>query len=128
MPEKRTVRARPSLFRKTDAGVPELEQPDSGLAERPAGEPGEPQDVPLVNHQDGTGAEPPASLPADQPAGAPARPPRIKATFYLTADDIVAIDTMQTEAFKRTGKKPERSELVSRAIQALFQRRDLPAS
>ena len=44
---------------------------------------------------------------------------RIKATFYLYPDDILAIDYMQIEEFKQTGKKPERSEVVSRAIQAL---------
>lgn len=41
---------------------------------------------------------------------------RIKATFYLEPDDILAIDSMQSEEFKKTGKKPERSEIVSRAI------------
>ena len=45
---------------------------------------------------------------------------RIKATFYLEPDDVVAIDVMLTEEFKRTGKKPERSQLVSHAIQHLF--------
>jgi len=49
----------------------------------------------------------------------PAKRARIKATFYLYPDDILAIDYMQIEEFKRTGKKPERSEVVSRAIQAL---------
>lgn len=41
---------------------------------------------------------------------------RIKATFYLEPDDILAIDSMQSQEFKKTGKKPERSEIVSRAI------------
>lgn len=44
---------------------------------------------------------------------------RIKATFYLNPEDILAIDSMQSEEFRQTGKKPERSEIVSRAIQAL---------
>lgn len=44
---------------------------------------------------------------------------RIKATFYLNPDDVLAIDHMQSEEFRQTGKKPERSEIVSRAIQAL---------
>lgn len=44
---------------------------------------------------------------------------RIKATFYLYPDDILAIDYMQIDEFKQTGKKPERSEIVSQAIQAL---------
>lgn len=44
---------------------------------------------------------------------------RTKATFYLHREDIAAIDEMQTEEFLRTGKKPERSDLVHRAIQLL---------
>lgn len=80
--QRRTLRSRPTLFRKTDEIVPELEA-------------------------------------AEQPERTPAKPPRIKATFYLSRDDIIAIDTMQTEEFRRTGKKPERSELVSRAVQLL---------
>ncbi len=47
------------------------------------------------------------------------QPLRVKATFYLNSEDIIAIDQMQTEEFKRTGKKPERSHIVSRAIQGL---------
>lgn len=44
---------------------------------------------------------------------------RVRATVYLEPEDVVAIDRMQTEEFLRTGKKPERSELVSRAIKQL---------
>ena len=53
-----------------------------------------------------------------------AKQPRIKATFYLTADDIIAIDTMQTNQFRLNGKKPEKSELVSEAIQLLFRQQN----
>jgi hypothetical protein len=45
---------------------------------------------------------------------------RIKATFYLEPEDILAIDQLQTDSFRESGKKPERSELVSQAIQTLF--------
>jgi hypothetical protein len=48
----------------------------------------------------------------------PAKPMRIKATFYLHKEDIIAIDEMQTKRFREHGKKPEKSELVSEAIQA----------
>ncbi len=44
---------------------------------------------------------------------------RIKATFYIDPEDVLAIDEMQSNEFRRTSKKPERSEIVSRAIQAL---------
>jgi hypothetical protein len=50
-----------------------------------------------------------------------AKPRRIKATFYLHKEDIIAIDEMQTKRFREQGKKPEKSELVSEAIQALSQ-------
>jgi predicted Ser/Thr protein kinase len=46
---------------------------------------------------------------------------RIKATFYLYPEDILAIDYIQSEEFKRSRKKPERSEIVSKAIQLLRQ-------
>ena len=51
----------------------------------------------------------------------PAKPMRIKATFYLHPEDIIAIDEMQTKHFREHGKKPEKSELVSEAIQAFSQ-------
>lgn len=51
------------------------------------------------------------------PEGQTSRQRRIKATFYLNPEDVLAIDEMQSNEFRRTGKKPERSEIVSRAIQ-----------
>ena len=58
-------------------------------------------------------------LTANQLDSRPAKPRRIKATFYLHPEDIIAIDEMQTKRFREHGKKPEKSELVSEAIQAL---------
>ena len=46
-------------------------------------------------------------------------PKRIKVTVYLNPDDVVAVDELQIAEFKKTGKKPEKSEIVSRAIQLL---------
>ncbi len=60
--------------------------------------------------------ERPDSRPEDNQ---PSDRPRIKATFYLMPEDIVIIDRIQTQEFIRTGKKPQRSEIVSRAIQLL---------
>ncbi|MBZ0254283.1 MAG: hypothetical protein K8I02_13160, partial [Candidatus Methylomirabilis sp.] len=45
--------------------------------------------------------------------------PRIKATFHLTVDDILVIDRLQSLEFSQTGKKPERSHIVGRALQLL---------
>jgi hypothetical protein len=92
MAERKTVRERPSIFRRTDQVVPELEEPT-----------------------------PSASPTSEHSNSQTSKQPRVKATFYLNPEDIIAIDTMQTEEFRRTGKKPERSEVVSRAIQLLRQ-------
>ena len=54
-----------------------------------------------------------------EPEPPPADPQRIKATFYLYAEDIVTIDQIQTSEFVRTGKKPQRSEIVSRALRLI---------
>ncbi len=54
-----------------------------------------------------------------QPASKPAKQHRIKATFYLRLEDIIAIDELQTQRLREQGKKPEKSELVSEAIQLL---------
>lgn len=83
--KERTLGTRGSIFRKTDKGIPELEQ-SAEEVKRPE------QRISKQN--------------------------RIKATFYLNPEDVLAIDEMQSNEFRRTCKKPERSELVSRAIQA----------
>lgn len=53
-----------------------------------------------------------------QPEPEEARP-RVKATFYLHPEDVVTIDRIQMQEFLSTGKKPQRSEIVSRALQLL---------
>ena len=47
------------------------------------------------------------------------KPELIKATFYLYPEQILAIDEMQSAEFRKTRKKPDRSELVRRAIMLL---------
>jgi hypothetical protein len=54
-----------------------------------------------------------------EPEPPPTDSPRIKATFYLYPEDIVTIDQIQTNEFLRTGKKPQRSEIVSRALRLI---------
>jgi hypothetical protein len=54
-----------------------------------------------------------------------AKQQRIKATFYLQPEDIIAIDEMQTKRFREKGKKPEKSELVSEAIQLLSKQQNI---
>lgn len=90
------MRPIPSILRRTDEGLPAPEQQTSQILDQPV------------------------SQPARQP-DAKRKPERerVKATFYLEREDIVALDEMQTAAFKEAGRKPERSELVSQAIQLL---------
>lgn len=83
--KERTLGTRGSIFRKTDKGIPELEQ---------------------------------SAEEVKRPEQRTSKQNRIKATFYLNPEDVLAIDEMQSNEFRRTRKKPERSELVSRAIQA----------
>lgn len=98
MAREKTLAERPSIFRRTDQGIPELD------SETP-------------RHLDIQESRRPG-VPVDREA-------RVKATFYLEKDDIVAIDTMQTEEFKRSGKKRERSQIVSQAIREMFERRSV---
>ena len=58
-----------------------------------------------------------------RPARQISKPDRIKASFYLNPEDVLAIDEMQSDEFRRTGKKPERSHIVSQAIQAYKEQR-----
>ncbi len=52
----------------------------------------------------------------EQKDAQPEKPPLVKATVYLTPDDVLAIDKIQSDEFRATGKKPRRSAVVCRAI------------
>jgi hypothetical protein len=56
------------------------------------------------------------------------RPRRIKRTFYLPPNDVYALDEIQAREHRRTGKKPELSELVSQAIRLLDQKAEINLS
>src|SRR5215471_6065069 len=94
------ARKKPSVYSRALKQVQQSQQEDE-----------EHLDSQTVKHQD--------SLTVRQLDSKPAKPRRIKATFYLHPEDIIAIDEMQTKRFREHGKKPEKSELVSEAIQAL---------
>jgi len=106
MSNRKTLDGRPSIFRRSTNEA--TGEPDGQTAER--------SDAQTLEHPD--------SQELGRLDNKAAKTQRIKATFYLEAADIVAIDRMQTEEFTRTGKKPERSQLVSRAIQALIKQQD----
>jgi hypothetical protein len=50
----------------------------------------------------------------------PPAPPLTKVTVYLRHEDVLAIDYLVSEEFRRTGKRPRRSKIVGRAIQGLL--------
>jgi hypothetical protein len=50
-------------------------------------------------------------------------PPLIKVTVYMTPEDVLAIDELVSHEFRTTGKRPRRSTIVCRAIQALHERK-----
>ncbi len=109
MSNRKTLDGRPSIFRRSTNEM--TGESDIQTAERSDAQP--------LEQPDSQELEQPDSQELGRLDNKAAKTQRIKATFYLDAADIVAIDRMQTEEFTRTGKKPERSHLVSRAIQAL---------
>ncbi len=46
-----------------------------------------------------------------------------KCTFYLSDEDILALDEMQSDEFRRTRKRTDRSHLVRQAIQHYYKSR-----
>jgi hypothetical protein len=66
-----------------------------------------------------------ASQLLQQADSKPDKQQRTKATYYLNMEDIITIDTIQTKRFRATGKKPEKSELVSEAIQLLSKQENI---
>ncbi len=68
-------------------------------------------------------AAPPRPAEAPEPEE-PDRPFLVKATVYLTPEDVLAIDKMVSDEFRATGRKPRRSTVVSRAIQLLAAQRE----
>ena len=93
---KHPLNDRPSIFRRTDQGVPELsEHPDI-----------QESDHPMAPHP-----------------GRSAPPRRIKRTFHLPPEDVLLLDELQVADHRRTGRKPELSALVSEAIRLLRDQR-----
>ncbi|GEM_PF-1504292 len=48
-----------------------------------------------------------------------AAPGLVKATFYLAPDDVIALEELQLQIRKRTGRKANKSELMREAIALL---------
>lgn len=59
------------------------------------------------------------SIPANQQASTSANKPLVKATFYLTNDDITDLEELKLRLRKETGERIDKSELIRRAINLL---------
>ncbi len=103
-PRKSPLANRPSIFQRTDEGVPELIEES------------EHQDVSTSRHQNVQTSD---STPIMSNS-----PRRIKRTFHLPPEDVLLLDELQLTDHRRTGKKPELSALVSEAIRLLRDQRD----
>lgn len=96
------------------------------------GQPGEQRDSqegeqPTIQASEQSNSKPVKQLTVQEPEhldSKPVKQQRIKATFYLQPEDIIAIDEMQTKRFRENRKKPEKSELVSEAIQLLLRQQN----
>lgn len=49
--------------------------------------------------------------------------PRAKRTYHLPTSAIVLLEELQLEEFKRTGKKPDLSDLVAESVRLLAESR-----
>jgi len=94
-----TLGSRPSIFRRTDTAVPEL------------------QDAQGASTPD---AQAPGSLDIQASSSQDAKQPKYRqVTVYLSDEDIIFIERQQLEERLATGKRPEKSEVVRRALRLL---------
>lgn len=60
--------------------------------------------------------------PASPPEAPPARPKLEKVTLYVRPDQVVQIEEIQLQQRRRTGKRPDKSDLVQEALDLLIQK------
>jgi hypothetical protein len=65
-----------------------------------------------------TGPERPAEVPVEQAA----RPPLAKVTLYVRPDQVMALEEIQLQQRRATGRKPDKSDLVQEALDLLIQK------
>lgn len=96
------------------------EQRDIQDPEQPNIQPATHTDRKISNQQKVKTAKQKTIQTEEQPTSKTKKQQRTKATYYLDIEDIIAIDTIQIKRYRATHTKPEKSELVSEAIQLLF--------
>jgi hypothetical protein len=93
---KHPLDTRPSLFRRTDQGAPELEsKEDIQASEHP--------EIEESKQHDGKN--------------------RTKRTYHLPDEVVLLLSELQLQEYRQTGRKPELSDLVADAIKQLAEER-----
>jgi hypothetical protein len=109
-----TLGSRPSIFRRTAAGVPEL--PDAQVPSTLDIQPSTTEDSQTAGSPD----VPVSSSPETR------QPKYRQVTVYLSDEDIIFIERLQLEERLATGKRPEKSEIVRRALRLLASPNSVP--
>jgi hypothetical protein len=102
-----TLGRRPSIFRRTDASVPELQ--DTQASSIPDTQLSTPVAFQTSGHLDSQTSD----------SQDPKTPKYRQVTVYLADEDIIFIERQQLEERLSTGKRPEKSEIVRRALRLL---------
>ena len=76
-----------------------------------------PQEAPPASQQDNTLSHQHNSKPVSQPASKPV-PQLVKATFYLTPENIMQLEQLRLERLQK-GEKADKSALVREAIEKI---------
>jgi hypothetical protein len=81
--------------------------------------------VPVTNrrNQDRRGIDAILGDPASVAQGPPAVRPKLeKVTLYVRPDQVIQIEAIQLQERRRTGKRPDKSDLVQEALDLLIQK------
>ncbi len=109
-----TLGSRPSIFRRTDTGVPELQDAQTSSI---------PERRPSTTGAIGVSG----SLDVQESSSQDTRQPKYRqVTVYLSDEDIIFIERLQLEERLSTGKRPEKSEIVRRALRLLASQNAAP--
>jgi hypothetical protein len=114
-PRKSTLKDRPEIFRRTSNAEPEVEE--LGFDE------GSSKQTPNANIPKSRKADLPKDQNTDIPLNRAAK--KKKTSFGLPLEADIALTMLQIEELKRSGKKPSKDELVSRAILDMAKQRNI---
>ena len=52
----------------------------------------------------------------------PTKPPLAKVTLYIRPDQVLAVESIQLQQRQKTGKKPDKSDLIQEALDLLVEK------